>query len=138
MPETIKCITFNYSIIPPAGVRPDDIKIGSVSVPPSAEQFFPIASSSTSRSPTSGFYGSASTALREAQRSLNETLTPWKDAIGDREKAKEDLGKVGYGKGRGARMSVGSDGQNVDVQGRVVETNGEEDEEDEDEIPEDS
>ena len=46
-------------------------------------------------------------AVRDAQRVLNETLTVWKDAIGDREKAKEDLGQVAYGHGRSARDDWG-------------------------------
>lgn len=36
---------------------------------------------------------------------LNEKLTYWKDAIGDREKAKEDVGAVGFGRGKAMMMS---------------------------------
>lgn len=49
--------------------------------------------------------------LRNAQRSLNDALTVWKDAIGDLEKAKEDPGKVPHGQGKVARMLQDSDSE---------------------------
>lgn len=109
MTEGIKTISLNYNIFPPPGIDPADIKKDSRIVPPIAEISFSIKTASTSQSPTSTYYKSASIALRDAQSALNEILTPWKNAIGDKEKIKEDLGKVGYGKGRAARMSAGVD-----------------------------
>ena len=110
MSATTKNITLSYTIIPPADLSAADVKLGNIPVPATAEHTLPIpAINSSSRSPTSTYYESASLALRNAQRFVNEHLTPWKDAIGDREKSKEDLGKVGYGKGRAARMSASID-----------------------------
>jgi hypothetical protein len=36
-----------------------------------------------------------------------ENLSPWKDAIGDLEKMKEDPGKPGFGRGKASMMSEG-------------------------------
>ena len=36
-----------------------------------------------------------------------ESLSGWKDAIGDSEKGKEDPGKPGFGRGKAALMSEG-------------------------------
>ena len=57
------------------------------------------------RSKTSTYYSALSLTLRKAQKDLNENLTSWKDAIGDREKSKEDPGTIGYGRGKAAVMS---------------------------------
>ncbi|CAD6582161.1 MAG: hypothetical protein TREMPRED_003227 [Tremellales sp. Tagirdzhanova-0007] len=134
-----KHITLSYTIIPPADLNAADVKLGSILVPASAELTFPIpAINSAPRSPTSAYYESASSALREAQSSLNDHLTPWKVAIGDREKSKEDLGKVGYGKGRAARMSAGVDGPksdatlDVDLRGNIIDEDTDDDEPDQD------
>lgn len=76
-------ITVTYTLHPPSGV--------TTSVPVSDTLSFP------SQPNDSG-------ALRLAQAKLNAILTEWKDAIGDREKTKEDPGKVAFGQGKIARM----------------------------------
>jgi len=121
-----KHIALSYNIIPPADVSSADVKIGPDPVPPSDHRVLPLLYASS----TSAYYKSASSTLRELQRQLNESLTAWKDAIGDREKAKEDLGKVGYGKGRATRMTAGVDAQVPAVaDGQAVQMIEEEEEE---------
>ncbi|EIW71563.1 hypothetical protein TREMEDRAFT_60486 [Tremella mesenterica DSM 1558] len=63
------------------------------------------------------YYVSSSFAILQVQKKLNEVLTTWKEAVGDREKERENIGPVGYGKGRGARMSV-KDVEGLDDDGR--------------------
>ena len=96
-------ISITYSINPPEGLKTADVPL-----PPSAEfsHAFPAASAESSASPTAAFYAAATVAVKAAQKDLNERLTVWKDAVGDREKDKENVGKVAWGQGRGARMSV--------------------------------
>ena len=105
MTSTTKHIALHHSLLPPAKLDPEVLVVSSKAAPPSGEQVFPINTAPHSRSVTSDYYDAASAAVRDAQRVLNETLTVWKDAIGDREKAKEDLGQVAYGNGRSARMT---------------------------------
>lgn len=65
----------------------------------------PVPVPGSERSETSTYYSALSLTLRKAQKDLNENLTSWKDAIGDREKSKEDPGTIGYGRGKAAVMS---------------------------------
>lgn len=92
-------VKVDYSLLPPEGVA-------VVEIPPSGHLAHSVIAEPKSISPTSSFYAAASEALRAVQKELNATLTPWKEAIGDQEKVKESLGKVGYGKGKSARMSA--------------------------------
>ncbi len=139
MSEAIKYISLTYSIVPPTGVVPAEIKLNTEIVPPQAEKSFTIPSPSANQSPTSAYYAFASITLREVQRSLNESLTAWKDATGDKEKAKEDLGKVGYGKGRAARMSAGVHTKEpINSRQEIGEATVDEEEENEDHIAEES
>lgn len=96
-------ISITYAINPPDSLNPGDVPL-----PRSAKlsHALPAASAESSASPTAAFYAAASIAVRAAQKDLNERLTVWKEAVGDREKDKENVGKVAWGQGRGARMSV--------------------------------
>jgi hypothetical protein len=81
-------ITLTYTVNPPSGV----------------ETATPTTDTLTF---TSDAYDS--TAVRQAQAKLNEVLTVWKDAIGDREKSKEDPGVIGYGQGKASKMMRGKE-----------------------------
>jgi hypothetical protein len=59
--------------------------------------------------PASGTITKDAKSLRDAQTQLNDALTIWKDAIGDREKSKEDPGKIAHGQGKVARMMQDED-----------------------------
>lgn len=50
-----------------------------------------------------------------------ESLSGWKDSIGDSEKGKEDPGKPGFGRGKAALMSEGV----MDVEGDSEDEDGE-------------
>jgi hypothetical protein len=77
----------------------------------------------------SAFYASASAAVLQAQRDLNEHLTAWKDAVGDAEKSKEDAGQVGFGRGKAARMMQYAAGRDkADKREAAVEDQEDEDE----------
>lgn len=78
-----------YNIVPPSGT------------PQVAETTSTISCSGQEQS----HYAGVISALREVQQQLNARLTTWKDAIGDSEKSKEDLGVVGYGQGKASRAS---------------------------------
>jgi hypothetical protein len=74
------------------------------------------------------YYNAAAAVIREAQTALNSKLTSWKDAIGDLEKHKEDLGKVAHGQGRAARMTAEAES----AASSGMAGNGEDDEEEDD------
>ncbi|ORY34765.1 hypothetical protein BCR39DRAFT_514564 [Naematelia encephala] len=107
MPDVTPGLAYTYSLSPPtqASVPPD--------VPQTSYMTFPLVATDkiSTTSATSRYYQSASSALRGLQANLNATLTAWKDAIGDLEKAREDLGQVKRGMGRATRMTGGFDEQ---------------------------
>lgn len=82
-------VQITYNIVPPTGT------------PQVAETSSTVSCSG----PTESHYAGVISALRDAQQQLNARLTTWKDAIGDSEKAREDLGTVGYGQGKASRAS---------------------------------
>ncbi|BEJ08465.1 hypothetical protein CcaverHIS641_0505590 [Cutaneotrichosporon cavernicola] len=87
-------ITLAYTLDPPAGI--------TAPAPPKDEHSFAI-SPGAGRSNTEAYYAAASTALKSAQVQANEVFTAWKDAVGDAEKHKENVGNVGKGQGKAAR-----------------------------------
>lgn len=91
---TTRTITVTYTISPRDDISPPS------ETPPQQTLTYPVPSSSGYNKA----YTALSTSVLAAQKDLNERLTSWKDAIGDKEKHKEDVGKVGYGKGKAARM----------------------------------
>ncbi|KAE8539573.1 hypothetical protein D1P53_004675 [Cryptococcus gattii VGV] len=103
-------IFVSYNLYPPAETPQPTAGPSSQPVPSSATFSFPIPPPSlktkaSTLSATTQYYTSASAALLASQGTLNEKLTYWKDAIGDREKAKEDVGAVGFGRGKAMMMS---------------------------------
>ena len=129
-----KQLEVRYTVIPPDDLDSAIVTFGTTTVPARGEQSFYISPpSSSSHSPTATYYETASSVLKEVQQSLNEQLTAWKNAIGDREKHKEDLGKVEYGQGRAMRMSAssGTTGVTVEADEAVEEADDEEKYEDE-------
>lgn len=94
-----KAITVAYALDPPSS-----IDAAAVGQPQSGELSFPIIPAAPTRSTTASYYTAASASLKEAQAKANEVFTAWKDAIGDAEKHKENVGKVGKGQGKAARM----------------------------------
>lgn len=101
-------ITLTYTLASPP------LKADAPQIPASQTFTYPISASGVYQTT----YASTSDAVLQAQRDLNEALTAWKDAIGDAEKAKEDLGKIEYGKGKAARMmqyAAGREGAEVDA-----------------------
>ncbi|RSH86558.1 uncharacterized protein EHS24_004827 [Apiotrichum porosum] len=99
-------VSFTYTVAPPAGT-PEATFNGSP-VPTSSTITAPVApaaAASDSRSPTDAFYAAAAPALRAAQLDLMDALSSWKDSVGDREKAIENV-KVEKGKGKAARMMM--------------------------------
>jgi hypothetical protein len=129
----MSAVEISFSIHPPpAFSQPPNV---NTSPPPSV---FPLGTtSSKSASPFEPHYTHLLTSLEEAQVSLNQSLTEWKDAIGDSEKHKEQISKPGMGKAmmmvQGSRET---DGRIVpgtfDVEEEeVVEEDEDEDEEEE-------
>lgn len=100
-PRTFKV---EYALYPPL-IEDQPTASGSKLPPTSAQASYPITPSAAQRSETSTYYAALSLTLKTAQKALNEDLTLWKDALGDREKSKEDPGTVGYGRGKAAVMS---------------------------------
>jgi hypothetical protein len=97
-------LQITYALSPPEGITPLNASTsGTLNYPP--------PSTSSSQSPSSistkDFYASTSAAVLQAQADLNAVLTLWKDAIGDKEKHREDLGVVPHGQGRAVRMTKG-------------------------------
>lgn len=95
-------ISISYTLQPPSS-----ISTTSSSTPTHLKQSVPLTlptSSPDTDVDTKTYYTALSASVLETQATLNQHLTSWKDAIGDGEKAKEDLGKVGFGKGKAARM----------------------------------
>lgn len=120
-------VTVTYTLYPPEGIAPSG---GSGSTTPSSSTArYPITVSSSPTSTYLAYYSALSCTVLQAQKDLNESLTVWKDAVGDKEKHKEDPGKVAYGKGKAARMMqyAKNDGEAAGA-GEVDE--GDEDEED--------
>ncbi|WVN84889.1 uncharacterized protein L203_100025 [Cryptococcus depauperatus CBS 7841] len=100
-----RAIEVTYSLCPPSSTL---IPVSSSDPAPSSSAFsFPISPNPYSNlSATTKYYTAASTSLLYAQAALNTELTLWKDAIGDGEKEKEDVGTVGYGRGKANLMSA--------------------------------
>lgn len=96
-PTMTSQIHVTYAVHPPADVTP--------AVPAPSTETRTLAAQLADRPSAREYYASASAALREAQVWLNDSLTVWKDAVGDKEKSKEDRGKVARGQGRAAVMS---------------------------------
>lgn len=121
-------ITVIYNITAPMGMRAN-LFTTAKPTHASAEIRCPITMTSASgQSRTSQYYEAASAAVLEAQANLNEILTTWKDAMGDREKAKEDMGKVAYGQGRASRMTAEANSSAIVAQ---AEESGSDEDEDE-------
>ncbi|OCF32202.1 hypothetical protein I316_06116 [Kwoniella heveanensis BCC8398] len=125
-----KQITLTYALQPPASVPQPTAGPSSQPIPSSSEFTAAIppspstASGSSSsfssqppltiRTPTSDtarYYTDLTQSVREVQVQLNEILTGWKEAVGDLEKNKEDLGTVAYGRGRATVMSLTVNGE---------------------------
>ncbi|WWC64411.1 uncharacterized protein I303_107021 [Kwoniella dejecticola CBS 10117] len=121
-----RSINLSYSLRPPSQTTPPIEPSSASSIPSTSSQSYPVGSSSRGQetilppsitpktSNTARYYESLTFAIREVQTNLNEVLTQWKDAIGDAEKSKEDLGKVGHGKGRATVMSLAVNGDFAD------------------------
>ncbi|WRT70384.1 uncharacterized protein IL334_007382 [Kwoniella shivajii] len=116
-----KAVDLTYSLHPPSSVNPPTAGPSSQPIPSSSTLTFPVSTSvsssdraldqlppsiNESTSATSAYYQSLTVTIRQVQNTLNETLTQWKDAVGDSEKHKEDLGKVAHGQGRATVMSL--------------------------------
>lgn len=100
-PSSSKAISLSYKLYPPTEVNVSQVTINSEPIPTHYTTSIPIESTSTS---TSSYYEAASKAVLVAQKEMNDKFTAWKNAIGDTEKSKEDLGKIGYGRGKAARL----------------------------------
>ena len=98
-------IQVTYKLNPPQGVQTD-------------------TSATASFSADSPAYSSAG--LREIQAKLNDSLTVWKEAIGDLEKSREDPGEVGYGQGKASRMHREENAGAAEIDGESSEEDGEE------------
>ncbi|BEJ15921.1 hypothetical protein CspHIS471_0505260 [Cutaneotrichosporon sp. HIS471] len=94
-------ITLAYTLDPPAGI--------TAPAPTKDEHSFAI-SPGAGRSNTEAYYAAASAALKSAQAQANEVFTAWKDAVGDAEKHKENVGNVGKGQGKAARGGLNIQG----------------------------
>lgn len=121
MASTSKNITVTYTLHPPTSIKsPTDQNNNQI--PTSQTVSHPLAPMTAgSASETSNHYAALGPALRESQRVLMESLSGWKDAIGDSEKGKEDPGTPGFGRGKAALMSEG-----------VMDVEGDSEDEDED------
>ncbi|WVW85984.1 hypothetical protein I302_108022 [Kwoniella bestiolae CBS 10118] len=119
---TSKTIQLTYTLHPPSSISPP-LDASSSPIPSSSTLTFavpptPTNSSAISLPPkitqltsdTSKYYESLTISLRSLQQNLNDTLTKYKDAVGDLEKQKEDFGKVGHGMGRATVMSLAVNG----------------------------
>ncbi|OCF61112.1 hypothetical protein L486_00756 [Kwoniella mangroviensis CBS 10435] len=117
-----KSIELSYTLHPPSSIPlPTDSSSNpipsssttSFTVPsepkPSSEVILPPKITQTI-SPTAKYYESLTYQIRNVQQSLNDTLTKYKDAVGDLEKSKEDFGKVAHGMGRATVMSLAVNG----------------------------
>ncbi|WWC91552.1 uncharacterized protein L201_006498 [Kwoniella dendrophila CBS 6074] len=116
-----KTIEISYTIYPPPEIQAPS------NTPSSSSKTFEVLPSLSSKensidlpptinesnSETSKYYESLTYQLRVAQLVLNESLTKWKDQIGDVEKYKEDLGKIAHGKGRATLMSLAVNGRDL-------------------------
>jgi hypothetical protein len=114
-----RAITLTYALADPP------LKSEKPAVPAAQTLSFPITPSSTST--YAPIYSATSAAVLQAQKELNESLTAWKDAIGDAEKVKEDTGKVEYGKGKAARMMQYAAGRDREADAEVEEDEDEDD-----------
>jgi hypothetical protein len=99
-----KQMVVSYTIRPPSGIDTDIRDTNRVTTAAEIQFALPEQHSFDS-SRTSSFYSAVTLTLRQAQAHLNATMTAWKDAIGDREKSKEDLGNVAFGQGKASRMT---------------------------------
>ena len=102
-------ITVTYALHPPTSVDPSTVTHNNSPVPTSHTSTYPIntSESSTTSSETSNCYNALAPTLRTAQKELMESLSAWKESIGDSEKMKEDPGTPGFGRGKAAIMSEG-------------------------------
>lgn len=110
MASSTKAFSVEYTLYPPPIDSEEPIASGSKLPPKSANSSIPIPipTSTESQRPgseTSKYYSALSQTLKQTQKELNDNLTLWKDAIGDREKSKEDPGTIGFGRGKAAVMS---------------------------------
>ncbi|WVR00344.1 hypothetical protein IAU59_007487 [Kwoniella sp. CBS 9459] len=120
-----KQITLTYALQPPASVSQPTAGPSSQPIPASSELSIAIPPSTSSEttsiqspltittpsSDTATYYADLTKSVREVQVQLNEILTGWKEAVGDLEKSKEDLGTVAYGRGRATVMSLAVNGE---------------------------
>ncbi|WVF73170.1 hypothetical protein IAT40_007989 [Kwoniella sp. CBS 6097] len=117
-----KQITLTYALQPPSSVPQPTAGPSSQPIPPSSKLTVPVPSSTSSlsqgpltittpTSETAKYYTDLTTSVRDVQVQLNEILTGWKEAVGDLEKSKEDLGQVAYGRGRATVMSLTVNGE---------------------------
>ena len=126
MASTSKNIAVTYTLHPPTSIKsPTDQNNNQIpTFQTVSHPFAPTTSGSASE--TSIHYAALGPALRESQRVLMESLSGWKDAIGDSEKGKEDPGTPGFGRGKAAQMSEGvmdveGDSEDEDEDGEVEE-----------------
>jgi hypothetical protein len=120
-------VEVSFAVAPPPGL---ETKLDLDTAP--APRTFPLTGDAPTESkPFEPYYTQLLASMEAAQAELNQSLTQWKDAIGDAEKFKENISKPGMGKAmvmvQGAR----------EIDGRVVpttfETKQEDQEEDEEE-----
>lgn len=104
--STSKHITVTYALYPPNSTNPP-MDQNNNQIPTTQTTLHPLEPISTTGSESSKHYAALGPALRESQRVLMESLSGWKDAIGDAEKGKEDPGTPGFGRGKAALMSEG-------------------------------
>ncbi|WVR07832.1 hypothetical protein IAU60_004875 [Kwoniella sp. DSM 27419] len=118
---TTKLISLEYTLYPPSSISEPVAGPSSRPVPASSTLTVPVPlenhsipqplSLNTSQSETARYYSDLTTSVRQLQLTLNDTLTAWKDAVGDLEKSKEDQGKVAFGRGRATVMSLAVSGE---------------------------
>jgi hypothetical protein len=121
MASTSKNITVTYALHPPTSINPPTDQNNN-QIPTTQTISHPLhPTTGGSGSETSNHYSALGPALRESQRVLMESLSGWKDVIGDSEKGKEDPGTPGFGRGKAALMSEG-----------VMDVEGDSEDEDED------
>jgi hypothetical protein len=106
MASTSKNITVTYALHPPTSINPP-IDQNNNQIPTTQTISHPLNPTTSTGSETSNHYAALGPALRESQRGLMESLSGWKDVIGDSEKGKEDPGTPGFGRGKAALMSEG-------------------------------
>lgn len=127
-----KTLSVSYAVYPPPEVAEQGGAAGALPPTASSSKYpipSPAPSTSQAASSTASHYAALGPILRTAQKEINDTLTAWKDAIGDKEKSKEDPGTIGFGRGKAAMMSEDVQG---DLRGQSA-VDGEDDDESSDE-----